>query len=510
MTRLDALAGIDEVRPAAKLLARTTFIFVVLMAFSIPFSIAAANITGGIALAAFTASLFVSKAARRPLHPVEIALVALFLWSAVTAFTSYDRALSLDQLKGPLLFLIVMIVNRTIRNARAAWFITATLLVSTTIVALIAPVYRIIGRGIEIHGVAPDGALGAAGLIENDQLMRIGSTRIYDPADIVAACQRTGGVLKVPFHRPDYYGTANVDCSLVADTGTPAERLGFTSWRVPHYWRSSGFYSHYTTFAEVLMLVGALVFGILAAAFLQKRQLPPQVPRVLSSRLLIAFVFGAVMLALFLTVTRGSEMAMLAAAFVMILVIGSRKAIISMTVVTIIAGAFGLYLLQRSRDVGMIDTSDGSTQYRLMMWRDGFRIWTASPRNFIFGVGMDSIKSHWFEWGMFDKGWQQMGHFHSLPMQLVAERGLPALLIWIAVVAAFLLAMQRAIRNADPPDRGILLGCFGAMAGFVVSGLVHNNLGDAEVAIVLYIIIGIGIGLVRTIALKDHAQASGS
>jgi O-antigen ligase len=131
-----------------------------------------------------------------------------------------------------------------------------------------------------------------------------------------------------------------------------------------------------------------------------------------------------------------------------------------------------------------------------MMARDGLRLWGESPRHMVFGVGMDSIQKHWEEWGLFDKGWQPMGHFHSTPIQLLVERGLPALLLWLAIVAIYAWTLLRWLRlrgSSDWPSLGIVLGCLGGLAGFVVSGLVHYNLGDQEVAMVLFLLMGLGL-----------------
>lgn len=88
-----------------------------------------------------------------------------------------------------------------------------------------------------------------------------------------------------------------------------------------------------------------------------------------------------------------------------------------------------------------------------------------------------------------------MGHFHSTPIQLLAERGLPALLIWLVVLALYGLTLWRAINIARHGDRwslGVLLGCSGALVGFFVSGMVHYNLGDGEIAMIFYLIMGLG------------------
>ena len=42
-----------------------------------------------------------------------------------------------------------------------------------------------------------------------------------------------------------------------------------------------------------------------------------------------------------------------------------------------------------------------------------------------------------------------------------------------------------------------LLGCFGGLVGFFASGIVHYNLGDAEVAMIFFLLMGIGIKLAQ-------------
>ena len=61
----------------------------------------------------------------------------------------------------------------------------------------------------------------------------------------------------------------------------------------------------------------------------------------------------------------------------------------------------------------------------------------------------------------------------------------------ITILAILARSLWRGItraRDGDWRTLGILLGCFGAMIGFVSSGFVHWNLGDQEVAMVFYIL----------------------
>ena len=205
---------------------------------------------------------------------------------------------------------------------------------------------------------------------------------------------------------------------------------------------------------------------------------------------------GAVLL---LTITRASQLALIISCFLILVAGRNRKLLIAMAVITLPIVIGGLIYLQQQRHVGFFDAQDESTQYRLTMWRDGVRLWTSSPRNFVFGIGMDSIKSHWQEWNMFDGGRLPVGHFHSTPMQLLVERGLPALLLWLGVLGIYVRYLWKGIRRSlaelrtDWRSLGILLGCLGGVSGFVASGMVQYNLGDSVVAMLFFLLMGLGV-----------------
>jgi O-antigen ligase len=208
---------------------------------------------------------------------------------------------------------------------------------------------------------------------------------------------------------------------------------------------------------------------------------------------------GAMLIVLILTATRASQAAFMVSGFVSIVLSGSRKLLLAAVLLAIPVIIGGMLFLQETRGIGVVDSKDESTQYRMTMWRDGIRLSTASAHNLIFGIGMDSTKKHWQEWGMFAGGFLPMGHFHSTPMQMLVERGVPALLIWLAVIFLYGLTLWKAIWSVKRDIHGglwtfgILLGCLGGLIGFFVSGLVHYNIGDGEVAMVFYLLMAVGI-----------------
>jgi O-antigen ligase len=124
----------------------------------------------------------------------------------------------------------------------------------------------------------------------------------------------------------------------------------------------------------------------------------------------------------------------------------------------------------------------------------------SNPRHLLVGIGMDSIKKHWRAWGMFDGGRIPPGHMHSNILQLALERGVPALILWLAFLFIYARILWQSVRhgpNLEWIDRGILLGALGGLIGFFTSGLVHYNWGDSEVVMVLYMIMGLALVIHR-------------
>src|SRR3954469_22933062 len=176
--------------------------------------------------------------------------------------------------------------------------------------------------------------------------------------------------------------------------------------------------------------------------------------------------------ALLLTVTRASWAGFLASAFTIVLVgAGRRRRTLLVTIaVALPLAVAGLFVLQQKRQVGFIDTHEGSTAWRLMVWRDGARILASRPRHLLIGTGMDSLKRHWREWGMFDQGRQPWGHLHSTPLQIAFERGVPALLVWAAWLFVYGRMLWRLARGGLGDDwvvRGLVLGGLGGLVGFL-------------------------------------------
>ncbi len=503
---LDNIAQIETENVLSKWLERIVFIFLILMILSAPHSIAATQISWLSGMFLWMIRLFIKPRPKFVKTPIDIALWAFLAWSAISSVFSYDPATSIDRLRNVALFLIFYFVINNLKTVRAVKFLASALIFSCMVNVLWTPLERIVGRGVEIHGLSAESPLAKALLKEGDTLLEANGKKLKTPDDLIQPIEQNE-ITRVKFYRPDFYYTVEVKQANLLGGANTFEKLGITNWRKSRNWRSAGFYGHYTTYAEVLQLIAALVFGLFIA--LDKKR---------SRRgAVLLFCLLGMTFALLLTVTRASQLGFLAAAFAIVVVNGSRKMLLTLALIALPLGIVALIFVQQSRQVGFFDQKDDSTIYRQTVYKEGFNLWTKDARNFFLGVGMDSIKRYAKEWRLFDDGKLPMGHFHSTPLQLLVERGLPSLLLWLLVLwrygktlieypkiwnqesRAEILNPNSKLQTPNSSgwqEKGIILGGFGSLVGFFTSGLVHFNLGDAEVAMVFFMLMGLSASLV--------------
>lgn len=524
LKKLDSLASIETENKTAKLLERVSFIFLVLMVVSAPHSIAATQISWLTGMFLWVIRLFIKPRPKLIRTPLDFALWAFLGWSFVSSVFSYDPATSLDRLRNVLLFLIFYYVVNVVRSVRAVKFLASALIFSCMFNVVWTPIERIFGRGVEVYGVSAESPLAKGKVIEGvaiadgNTIIEVDKKKIRTPESLIEEIEKKE-VSQIKFYQPDFNSVVEVKRSDLLSGENAIEKLGIKGWKNSRVWRSSGFYSHYTTYSEVLLLIGSLTLGFFIA--LDKKRSP--------LGLILLFCLAGISLALLLTVTRASQLGFLISAFAIVAANGNRKMLLSLAAIILPLALIGVVFLQQSRKVGFFDTQDDSIKWRQTVWREGFNLWTANPRHFFLGVGMDSIKKYAKEWRLFDNGRLPMGHFHSTPLQLLVERGLPALLIWLWILWIYARTLLRALmvkgskfkgqsrqtadyemRNEelkiedksenrqlkDWQTKGVLLGCFGGLIGFFTSGLVHYNLGDAEVAMVFFMLMGLSVSLV--------------
>lgn len=425
--------------------------------------------------------------------PVDYVLLGFFILSGVSGVFSYNPIVSIGKMRAASLFTIVYLVAQNVPSLKILRVLALTLIASCMVNVFWTAGRLALGRGVKIQDVTLGSPLAqavyrtrtekkATPIKAGDIVWEVDGQRVDTPDELAAALASGSPEAKVRIYRVEWTPELIVPRKLLPGS-TSLEQLGITSWSSGREWRATGFFGHWTTYAEVLQLIASLALGL----FLALRQ------KTSLTGLLLLGALAGLLFALALTVTRGSWIGFAVSAALMFLVTASRRTMLIGVACAIPLVLAGVFLLQQQRRVGFVDSADQSTSWREMVWREGFDLLVSKPRHLLFGVGMDSIKGHWREWGMFDNGRQPIGHMHSNLLQIALERGVPALILWLLLFAIYIRMLWRMVRNTTDFPRGLAAGALGGAVGFFTSGLVHYNWGDSEVVMVFYFIMGLAL-----------------
>jgi O-antigen ligase len=77
-------------------------------------------------------------------------------------------------------------------------------------------------------------------------------------------------------------------------------------------------------------------------------------------------------------------------------------------------------------------------------------------------------------------------HLHNVPVQIAAERGVPALLLWIWFIAVLVRDFWRRRRSLYPSLSNTGLAVIGAM---LAAGLFEYNFGDSEFLMLFLVLV---------------------
>lgn len=454
--------------------------------------------------------------------PLDYLLLGFFILTALSSIFSYEPLVSIGKLRGASLFVIVYLFAENIDSLRVVRLLALTLIASCMVNVAYEAGTRIIGRGVKVQGVTANsplsaatvlsaGGIGPKPILSGDTILEIEGQPARNAEQLASELSALHGLYsaRVKIYRAELVLTLMVPRGRLLSGTTPEQQLGITGWSRGRDWRATGFYGHWVTYAEVLQLIASLALGLLISAP-EKRSWP--------ARLLLLALAG-IGFALLLTVTRASWLAFLVSATLMVVVAASRRTILVLAACTLPLVLVGFFLLHQKRNVGFIDRNDPSTTWRTTVWREGANLLISKPRHLMLGVGMDSLKAHWREWGLFDNGRIPMGHMHSDILQFAVERGVPALIVWLILLGVYARTLWRLLRRRTDQalgssashwlERGIVLGALGGLAGFFTSGIVQYNWGDSEVVMVFYFIMGLVLVIERHERLTPAAATPG-
>ena len=232
--------------------------------------------------------------------------------------------------------------------------------------------------------------------------------------------------------------------------------------------RPSGTMGHYMTYSGLLVLVVALA----GARVLYDR----------TERVWSALVMPALLVALVLTLTR-SYMVGVAAVLCVLFVLKDLRLLAVLPVIAALFLAFAPPQVT-SRIYSTFDLDDPTVRDRFAMQRAGLAIIADYP---LTGVGPDLVKEVYPDYRDDGAVQDETPHLHNVPLQIAAERGLPALVIWLGFLVVAIRGLFGRVR--EPGNRTLSAAALAGIAGMLTGGLTEYNFGDSEFLLLFLVLI---------------------
>lgn len=230
--------------------------------------------------------------------------------------------------------------------------------------------------------------------------------------------------------------------------------------------RPVGPLSHWMTYSGVLMLVACT-----AVARLVFNTRPVAWPTIAVPALIVALV---------VTNTRNAWIGTFLAVSVL-LIIRNWKLVLIAPLIAIVALVVAPGQIQK-RAGSMFDPDDLSNRDRVVMWKIGRDMIRDNP---VFGVGPEQIQEVYKDYRpKYPEAVNANNpHLHNVPIQIAAERGLPALGLWLWFVVIAGRDLWRQVRAKVATD--VAAAGLAALIAMLAAGMFEYNFGDSEFLMLL-------------------------
>jgi O-antigen ligase len=174
-----------------------------------------------------------------------------------------------------------------------------------------------------------------------------------------------------------------------------------------------------------------------------------------------------------------------------------------------------------SRLTSTFDAQDPANQDRFAMIEIGALMIRDHP---LTGVGPNMVPRVYEQYRPEYAVNQTNPHLHNVPLQIAAERGVPALTVWLGFIAVVARALFRLFRRSSPglatearesrvlasrpsgSERVLAAAALASLAAMLAAGLFEYNFGDSEFLMLLLVLITLPFAAERPVdAAADRA-----
>lgn len=277
--------------------------------------------------------------------------------------------------------------------------------------------------------------------------------------------------------------------TVIVSCAAASAAFGIFQYEILHYdlgRRPQGTLGHWMTYSGLLMLV----FSIALARVLYGK----------GDRTWAALVMPALAVAIAVSFTRSAMVGVCAAAAVLFALKDLRLfAVVPVVVAIFIALAPGKVY---QRFVSIFDLNDPTNRDRVAMLHEGERMIRSHP---LTGIGPNMVVRLYADYRGPDAVEQINPHLHNVPLQIAAERGLPALAVWLWFVVALVRDLWRRFANGH--SRFLAASALACVAALLTAGMFEYNFGDSEVLMLFLIVITLPAAADRGLSPPTRAAA---
>lgn len=184
---------------------------------------------------------------------------------------------------------------------------------------------------------------------------------------------------------------------------------------------------------------------------------------------------GLVMVvALLLTYSRGAWLLGIPAAVLFLAAVRGRKTFVVIGVALVVVGILGIALVGTDRLTSLLDTSGGTTFFRLQLWQSSWAMVRDHP---LLGVGLDNFLYAYRSHYVLPTAWEEfnLSHPHNLVFDFWLRLGVLGLVVGFWLLVSFGRRGWRLYRRlGEGAERALILGMMGGGVYMVAHGLVDH------------------------------------
>lgn len=167
---------------------------------------------------------------------------------------------------------------------------------------------------------------------------------------------------------------------------------------------------------------------------------------------------------------------------------GKRKIVLLFSILFLIVVLIFLLPSLRERAMGL-HFGEVAVESRITLSRTAFNMFKAHP---FFGIGAGNFSTYFDEFytgGVYDNSC----HPHNDYLNILASGGIFTFIPFILIFVVFFTLILKQIKSSNDLDKGIAIGSFSAVVGFLVASFFQCNWTDAEVGEFVIFLLGFAL-----------------